>query len=219
MPKGQLGGDFFSIGAPQSFAAADQHGHRFGRRDDRHGVAALEPTSYRLTFDGTAYTLQRADNGAVVPMTGAGTALNPFVANGISIVVSGTPAASDQFYLKPLEHVAGTVSLLVTRPADIAAAAPTRTSAALAQHGHGDDLAGADHRRRRTRACSRRPRSSSSARRPIRSTAPARSRTRRAPTSTSTARACRSPARPRPAISSSSSRTPAARATTATSSR
>ena len=56
--------------------------------------------------------------------------------------MSGTPAASDQFYLKPLEHVAGTVSLLVTRPADIAAAAPTRTSAALDEHGHGDDLGG-----------------------------------------------------------------------------
>ena len=46
------------------------------------GVAALEPTNYQLTFDGTAYTLQRVDNGAVVPMTGAGTSLSPFVANG-----------------------------------------------------------------------------------------------------------------------------------------
>jgi flagellar hook-associated protein 1 FlgK len=99
------------------------------------GLAALEPTNYRLTFDGSAYVLQRVDNGAVVPMTGAGTVGSPFVANGLSIVVSGTPAASDQFYLKPLEHVAGTVSLLVTRPADIAAAAPTRTSSALTNTG------------------------------------------------------------------------------------
>ena len=45
------------------------------------GVAALEPTNYRLTFDGAAYTLQRADNGAVVPMTGAGTVASPFVAD------------------------------------------------------------------------------------------------------------------------------------------
>jgi flagellar hook-associated protein 1 FlgK len=79
--------------------------------------------------------LQRVDSGAVVPMTGAGTLASPFVANGISIVVSGTPAASDQFYLKPLEHVAGTMSLLVNRPADIAAASPTRTSTSLANTG------------------------------------------------------------------------------------
>jgi flagellar hook-associated protein 1 FlgK len=68
-------------------------------------------------------------------MTGAGTALSPFVAEGLSIVVSGAPAASDRFYLKPLEHVAGTMQLLVTRPTDVAAAAPTRTGAALANTG------------------------------------------------------------------------------------
>jgi flagellar hook-associated protein 1 FlgK len=58
------------------------------------------------------------------------------------MVVSGTPAASDQFYLKPLEHVAGTVSLLVTRSADVAAAAPTRTRAALGNIGSGAISAG-----------------------------------------------------------------------------
>jgi flagellar hook-associated protein 1 FlgK len=132
--EGQLGGDFFSIGAPQAFAAATNTGTA-SVAVTIDAVAGLEPTSYRLTFDGTSYTLQRTDNGAVVPTTGTGTALDPLVANGISIVVSGTAAASDQFYLKPLEHVAGTVSLLVTRPADVAAAAPTRTTAALANTG------------------------------------------------------------------------------------
>jgi flagellar hook-associated protein 1 FlgK len=132
--EGQLGGDFLSIGGPQSFAGAANAGSG-SLGVTVTGLAALEPTNYRLTFDGSAYVLQRVDNGAVVPMTGAGTVGSPFVANGLSIVVSGTPAASDQFYLKPLEHVAGTVSLLVTRPADIAAAAPTRTSSALTNTG------------------------------------------------------------------------------------
>jgi flagellar hook-associated protein 1 FlgK len=131
---GQLGGDFFAIAAPQAFAAAGNTGTG-SLAVTIADVAALEPTSYRLTFDGTSYTLQRADNGAVVPLAGAGTAANPFVANGISIVVSGTPAAGDQFYVKPLEHVAGTLSLLVTRPADVAAAAPTRAAAALSNTG------------------------------------------------------------------------------------
>lgn len=132
--EGELGGDFFAIGAPQTFSAAGNTGSG-ALAVTITGVAALEPTNYRLTFDGTAYTLQRVDNGAVVPMTGAGTGASPFVANGISIVVSGTPAAGDQFYVKPLEHVAGTVSLLVTRPSDVAAAAPTRTITALANTG------------------------------------------------------------------------------------
>jgi flagellar hook-associated protein 1 FlgK len=132
--EGELGGDFFSIGAPQTFNDAGNTGTG-SVAVTITGVAALEPTNYQLTFDGTAYTLQRVDNGAVVPMTGAGTVGSPFVANGISIVVSGTPATRDQFYLKPLEHAAGTLSLLVSRPADIAAAAPTRTTGALANTG------------------------------------------------------------------------------------
>jgi flagellar hook-associated protein 1 FlgK len=132
--EGQLGGDFLSIGTPQTFAAASNTGAG-SVAVTVTGVAALEPTNYRLTFDGAAYVLQRVDNGAVVPMAGAGTIASPFVANGISIVVSGAPAASDQFYLKPLEHVAGSLSLLVTRPSDVAAAAPTRTSTALANTG------------------------------------------------------------------------------------
>ena len=106
--EGQLGGDFFSIGAPQTFATAGNTGTG-SVAVTITGVAALEPTNYRLTFDGAAYTLQRADNGAVVPMTGAGTVGSPFVANGLSIVVTGAPAARDQFFLKPLEHVAGTM--------------------------------------------------------------------------------------------------------------
>jgi flagellar hook-associated protein 1 FlgK len=139
--EGQLGGDFFSIAAPQTFAAAANAGSG-SVTVTVTGVANLEPTNYRLFFDGSAYTLQRVDNGAVVAMTGAGTAGSPFVADGLSIVVSGTPAANDQFFLKPLEHVAGTMGLLVTRPADIAAAAPTRTRASLANTGTGSISAG-----------------------------------------------------------------------------
>jgi flagellar hook-associated protein 1 FlgK len=60
----------------------------------------------------------------------------------LSIVVAGTPAAGDQFLLKPLEHVPGTLQLLATNPADVAAAAPTRTSAALGNIGNGTISAG-----------------------------------------------------------------------------
>jgi flagellar hook-associated protein 1 FlgK len=139
--EGQLGGDFFSIGAPQTYSTAGNSGTG-SVAVTLTGVAALQPTNYRLTFDGTAYTLQRVDSGAAVTMTGAGTALSPFVADGLSIVVSGTPGAGDQFYLKPLEHVAGTLQLLVTRPADVAAAAPTRTNTALSNTGTGSISAG-----------------------------------------------------------------------------
>jgi flagellar hook-associated protein 1 FlgK len=139
--EGELGGDFFSIDGPRTYPAAANTGSG-SVAVTITDVAALEPTSYQLFYDGTNYQLQRADNGAVVPLTGAGTVANPLVANGISIVVSGAPAASDQFLLKPLEHAAGTLQALVTRTAEIAAAAPTRTSAALANTGTGAISAG-----------------------------------------------------------------------------
>jgi flagellar hook-associated protein 1 FlgK len=139
--EGQLGGDFFSVAGPQTFSAASNTGTG-SVAVTITGVAALEPTNYRLTFNGTAYSLLRADSGAVVPMTGAGTLASPFVAGGLSMVVSGAPAANDQFLLKPLENAAGTMQLLVTRPADVAVAAPTRTSAALANIGTGAISAG-----------------------------------------------------------------------------
>lgn len=134
--EGQLGGDFFALAGPQTYGAASNTGSG-SVAVTITGVAALQPTNYRLTFDGTNYSLLRADNGAVVPMTGVGTVASPLVAEGLSIVVSGAPAVSDQFLLKPLENVAGTMQLLVTRTADVAVAAPTRTSAALGNIGTG----------------------------------------------------------------------------------
>lgn len=139
--EGQLGGDFFSIGAPQTFAATTNTGTG-DVTVTIENPAALQPTNYQLTFDGTNFTLLRTDTGVAVPMTGAGTALSPFVAGGLSIVVSGTPETRDQFLLKPLEYTAGSLGLLVTRTDDIAAAAPTRARADLANNGTGQISAG-----------------------------------------------------------------------------
>jgi flagellar hook-associated protein 1 FlgK len=138
---GQLGGDFFSVGGPQTFAAATNSGSG-AVTATISDVAALDTANYQLSYNGATYTLQRTDTGAIVPMTGAGTAGNPFVANGISIVVSGAPAAGDQFLIKPVDQAPGTLKLLVTSPGDIAAAAPTRTSADLGNTGTGAISAG-----------------------------------------------------------------------------
>jgi len=138
---GQLGGNFFSVGGPQTFAAATNTGVG-SVAVTISGVASLEATDYQLTYNGATYTLQRSDNGAVVPMTGAGTVASPFVADGLSIVVSGAPAGGDQFLLKPLDQAPGSLKLLVTRGADVAAAAPTRTSADLGNTGNASISAG-----------------------------------------------------------------------------
>jgi flagellar hook-associated protein 1 FlgK len=72
-----------------------------------------------------------------VPLTGAGTAANPLTANGLSIVVSATPASGDQFLIQPTAQAAGTFSVALTDPSKIAAAGAMQTSAADTNTGSG----------------------------------------------------------------------------------
>lgn len=130
----QLGTDFFSVPPPIMDGASTNTGTGTVAATISD-VSALEATSYRLSYDGASYVLTRLDNGAVVPMAGAGTAANPFVAAGLSIVVGGAPAAGDEFLIQPLEHVAGSFDVLINDAAFLAVAAPIRTAASLGNAG------------------------------------------------------------------------------------
>lgn len=44
-----------------------------------------------LQFDGSNWKASRADTGASVPLAGTGTAADPLVINGVTLVVGGTP--------------------------------------------------------------------------------------------------------------------------------
>ena len=138
---GQLGGDFFSAAPPAAYEATTNAGTGTVAATITD-VSALEPASYELTYDGSAYSLIRSNDGAVVPMTGTGTAADPLLADGLSLVVSGAPAAGDQFQIQPVSQVPGSLELLITDPSRVAGAAPTRTRADLANTGTGSISAG-----------------------------------------------------------------------------
>ncbi len=104
--NGALGGDLFSIPAPVTFAARTNAGTGTVTATITD-VTALEPSAYELTYDGANYTLIRSNDGAVVPTTGTGTAADPFLADGLSLVVSGAPAAGDRFRIEPVEPGTG----------------------------------------------------------------------------------------------------------------
>jgi flagellar hook-associated protein 1 FlgK len=125
---GALGGDLFSVPAPTVTGAATNAGSGTVTASITD-VAGLAPASYKLVFDGTSYSLTRADDGTAVALSGTGTAADPFVGGGLSLVVGGTPAAGDEFLIQPLEQAAGGFSVLITDPAKLAAAAPIRTRA------------------------------------------------------------------------------------------
>ncbi len=70
-------------------------------------------------------------------MTGAGTVGSPFMADGLSIVVGGTPANGDRFLVQPTANAIDGMDVLITDPSRVAAAAPIRTSVASTNLGTG----------------------------------------------------------------------------------
>jgi flagellar hook-associated protein 1 FlgK len=139
--NGALGGDLFSVPPPQTAVAGFNTGTGTASATISD-LSSAQATDYTLVFDGAAYTLLRNDTGAAVPMSGTGTGGDPFVADGLSIVVGGAPAAGDQFELRTVSHVTGGMSVLIDNPALIAAAAPTRTRTGLTNTGSGSVSAG-----------------------------------------------------------------------------
>ena len=139
--NGALGGDLFAVPPPQAAVASFNTGSGTAAVTVAD-LAAIEPTDYSLVFDGANYSLLRKDSGAVVPMSGTGTVADPFVADGLSIVVGGTPDPGDQFELRTVSQVTGGLAVLINDPALIAAAAPTRTRTSLSNTGSASISAG-----------------------------------------------------------------------------
>lgn len=132
---GQLGGDFFAYPAPTVRAPA---GNSAGLTLAAAiaDVGEVKPYSYTLGFDGSIWTLTRSD-GAGVALSGTGTAADPFLAEGLSLVVGGAAAAGDRFQIQPVRAAAAGLSVAIGETGKIAAAAPVRALADLANTGTG----------------------------------------------------------------------------------
>jgi flagellar hook-associated protein 1 FlgK len=133
---GNLGGDLFSVGTPVVTASTGNT----GGGDVSVQVASasgLTPSDYLLAFDAGSYTLTRLDTGAAVPMSGSGTAVDPFVADGLNLTVNAPPAAGDSFLIRPTSAAAGSFSVALSDPRGIAAAVPIVSAADLNNAGTG----------------------------------------------------------------------------------
>ena len=137
--NGALGGDLLAVGGPAVLASSANNGNA-GVTVTRNNVAAVTAADYQLSYDGSNWSLRRLDTGATVSMSGAGTAASPFVADGLSIVVGGppaAPAAGDRYLIRPTREAVVGLDLLVTDPSRIAAAAPIQASAVGTNTGTG----------------------------------------------------------------------------------
>jgi flagellar hook-associated protein 1 len=129
--SGNLGANIFSVGAPLATGSSKNTDTVTASITvNPSSLGALTSDNYLLSFQGGTPTLTDTTTGASVVPTGAGTSTSPYVANGVSIVLSGTPANSDQFLIQPTSTAASSIKVVLSNPSQIAAAGAIKTTAA-----------------------------------------------------------------------------------------
>lgn len=141
--KGAMGANFFNVPAPKVIPNSTNPAGLASPTVTFNNVGDVTTSDYRLSYNGTSWSLREATTGQAVAMAGAGTAASPYVADGLSIVVpTPAPSGSASFLIRPTINGARDVSVSLTDPAKIAAAAPIRTAATLGNTGSGQISAG-----------------------------------------------------------------------------
>lgn len=126
--NGDAGAALFALAAPRTAA----HAGNDGSATLTAAVAdlgALQGTDLVLRFDGSAWNATRADSGEIVAMTGTGSAADPFLVDGLSLVVGGAAASGDRFLVSPTTGAPADLQVAVSDPLAIAAAAPLQVAA------------------------------------------------------------------------------------------
>ncbi|WP_297526471.1 flagellar hook-associated protein FlgK [Thiohalobacter sp.] len=132
---GNPGGPFFQSAAPAWSAHSGNGGTgTLTVSYDTANLDRLTTKDYVLSWDGSAWSLTDSDGNAVA-LSGAGTVASPFTADGLSIVVGGTPNAGDSFQIRPTRDGADDIALLIGDARRIAAAAPVRITEATNANG------------------------------------------------------------------------------------
>jgi flagellar hook-associated protein 1 FlgK len=139
--SGALGGDFFAVGGAEVLDN-DLNTGTGTVAATRADVGALTGRDYILEMTAGGWELRDSLTGAAVPMTGTGTAADPFVAEGIEIEVGGTASTGDTFLIRPTRGAIVDMDVLISDPSRIAAAAPIRTAADTGNSGSGTISAG-----------------------------------------------------------------------------
>jgi flagellar hook-associated protein 1 FlgK len=128
--SGQFGANLFSLAAPIATASSNNRDSTTATATITD-VGALTSNDYVLKQTTAGLSLSNATTGAAISLAGNGdgTAGNPIVVDGVSIVLSATPATGDQFLIQPTAGAAGSISVALTNPSQLAAAAALQTAA------------------------------------------------------------------------------------------
>lgn len=103
--------------------------------------SALTASDYSVDFDGTNFNVKRLSDGQV-------TQINPFpqtepqVIDGVAYTITGTPAANDNFLVRPTYNAAKDFAVVIDDRTKIALAAPISTAAPTTNAGNAKITAG-----------------------------------------------------------------------------
>lgn len=134
--NGNLGGDFFTVASPRVSASTTNIGTG-ALTASISNASALTASDYRLNFDGSNYQLTRMTDGAVTTF-----AAFPQTIDGVSLSLTGAPAAGDSFLIRPTVEGAKAFNVAISDTSLIAAAAPIRSAAISTNTGTGSISAG-----------------------------------------------------------------------------
>lgn len=148
--NGNLGGYYFNVrgptGASGQFAVPSAKVVANTQNNPASGAPAVTLTDvgsvttsdYRLAYNGATYTLTRLSDKATL-FSGVGL---PQTVDGLTIAAPASASANDSWLIQPTRDGAQDIGVAITDTAKIAAAAPIRTNATLANTGKGTISAG-----------------------------------------------------------------------------
>lgn len=118
---GAAGADLLSVGAPVVMARSGNTGSGAiaATIDD---VKKLTTSDYVVERTGAAWVVRRSDTLETVVTTGSGTVANPIKFEGMALVMSGVPADTDRFLIRPTRDAVTGLTLTATDYKAIAAA-------------------------------------------------------------------------------------------------
>ncbi len=136
-PAGTAGQPMFTIGGVQVLPDTANSGSA-AVSVTRTSLSQLSTDNYELQYT-TAGGWQLTDltTGQQVSMTGSGTAASPYKAAGMSLVVTGSPANNDSFFVSPTAAATSGLSMQLTDPSQVAAASLVQANAGTSNTGTG----------------------------------------------------------------------------------
>jgi flagellar hook-associated protein 1 FlgK len=126
---GQQGANLFSVAAPTVSASSANGTTATVTTPTSATIGALSANSYILSYKGGAYSLTNTTDGTSLPATNTGTTTPTFTVDGLTVALSKTPAAGDQFLIQPTANAAGSFSVALTSSSGLAAAGAVVASA------------------------------------------------------------------------------------------